>query len=703
MHSAHGHIWECRAPSHNPIIFEKEVDFQVHSHDEHDVPNAYLGTLSGAARRPALEKIQDCPFGDEFLAPENAESNNVFLNEALRLHVTNHMKEIALLALQKLPSDDDEQLEDVASDASLQNTGKRGLRNSMYSILDDQSLNLQDFPDGSEESASNMLENAIMPSVGRLELEDRDSSGNTKLHRAVRDNNLILAQSLLEKGANLRSIANNGMTVLHYASFSRFEDVDMMKLLLEFHARDLVDLQDENGQTPLHYAAKGNFTGGIQLLFNHGASMNSVDNYGLTPYLWAVISGNRNATQLLISLGTDINSLGAGANRRSALGWAASLGHSSMAEFLVRTGANVMKMTQITQVSPLEEAAACGDLSTVRLLLDYGADPNYRDRDGWSPIHRAAEEGHWDVVLSLLNYGANVNAVSSYGTSTLHCAANGGHHRIVSELLQRGADPLKSSCHGWTALHHAAFMGYPRVVKTLLESDRMTSSPPQDNHGWSVLHLAAHRRHLGTVKALLSDPLMSGTQLQSDENGLLAEEWLDLEFESHSYKSIGNLAFHKSRCCRSTTKLRLAVYNNNIVMTDLLLNQGCFVDDTNSGRRTALYYAAIKGHISLLGMLLEKGADPNIIPTGRRAWEEFISDYRILRQLQHAGYTQRSLDPALDHEIRLAFTQQEESYTLGKLRSQPSLEISDRGSELVGKAEDTGSRLTRIWKRLRGQ
>jgi hypothetical protein len=154
MQNAHGYAWECRAPSHDPIIFEQEVEFQEHSRKEHGVPEAHVGTLSGAARRPVLEKILECPFGDDFSAPEEAESNTVFSNEALHLHVTAHMKEIALLALQKLPSDDDDKSEDVASDAPLEDDGFAKLRRSMYSVLDDEAL---DFLDEAEDGVSNII------------------------------------------------------------------------------------------------------------------------------------------------------------------------------------------------------------------------------------------------------------------------------------------------------------------------------------------------------------------------------------------------------------------------------------------------------------------------------------------------------------------------------------------------------------------
>lgn len=697
MQNAHEYLWECRAPSHDPVIFEKEVEFQEHSRKEHGVSEAHVSTLSGAARRPVLEKVLECPFGDNFLAPEKPESNTVFSNEALHLHVAAHMKEIALLALQKLPSDDDDKSEDVASDLPLEGDGFAKLRGSMYSVLDDDEA--LDFQDEAEDgSIPNILEEGISSSVDRLDLEDKDAAGMTKLHHAVRDNDLAFAQSLINQGANLRSKANHGKTALHYASLNWDKGVDMMKVLLNSEAREIMSLKDDDGQTPLHYAAKMGFTEGIKLL---AELVDTLDNYGFSPYLWAVIAGQENATHLLLSLGVDVDS--ASADGKSALGWAASLGYSSISKSLIQNGADVMSMTQNKQSVPLEEAASCGDWSTVRLLLDCGADPNYRDREGWSAIHWAAEEGHGDVVLLLLENGANIDAVSSYGTSPLHCAANGGHHNIVSELLQNGADPLKSTCHGWTPLHHAAFMGYSHVVQSLLNGNWITSSPAQDNHGWSALHLAVHRKHLDAVKLLLDSSIISESCLQRDEGGLTAEEWLDFEFDSHSYKTISKLAFGKSRCCRAVTKLRQAVHNSNTAMTELFLEKGCDINDTDSGTRTALYYAARKGQTPIFNMLLEKGADPNILPAGRRTWEEFISNDAVLQRLRRAGYTKPIFNPEIDHQIRLALRERGESHILDRPASQHSLATAYKESELFGKTEEPRSRAAKLWKRLRGQ
>ncbi|KAI9042817.1 ankyrin repeat domain-containing protein [Aspergillus affinis] len=576
LQTAHGHTWKCRAPSHDPIVFDQEIHYQEHSIKEHGVPEAHVRTLSNAARRPVLDK---------------AESSTVFSSEALQSHVAGYIKEIALLILQKLPSDDNENAENVDSDQPFENDGPGrafGItRTSMNSVLDDENLDFQD--DDAEASDGNLgyREKDITARVTELALEDKDDLGMTKLYHAMQAGDLGLVESLLQSGAS-------------------------------------ANFRDENGQTPLHYAAEKGFIDCIKVLLKHGADLRIIDNSGFSPFLWAVVAGQEGATAGLVFMDADVNSFSA--DGKSAFAW---------------------------QTLPLEEATASGNLITVRLLLECGEDPNHRDRDSWSAIHWAAEEGHLEIVRSLLNAGANPNAVSFYGTLPLHCTANGGHISIVSLLLLQRADPLKSICYGWTALHYAAFMGHSQVIQCLLEDDRIRSTASQqDNHGWSVLHLAIYSQDLATVYILLDKSVIAEPQTLFDKNGFTAEDWLDRGPTSHSQKATGNLAFSKSRCCRAVTSLRQAVTMGNVPMIKLLFKLGHDINGMNSGRRTALYYAAKKGMFSIINLLLDLGADPNIIPAGRKNWKEFISADNVLLRLNRAGYWKRDTDPEVERQIR---------------------------------------------------
>ncbi|KAL6818997.1 ankyrin [Trichoderma camerunense] len=652
MQNAHGHTWECRAPSHPPKTFDQELDYQKHSIEEHDVPEELAGMLSSAAQRPALNKLLECPFGDDFQPPEKAESSAVFSSDALQLHVAAHIKEIALLTLQKLPSDDD--AKSIKSDEGSENDGQgvANVRRSMYSLLDDEDLDFQHDNSEVADVTGDPREEDVRASVSGLDLEDKDESGMTKLHHAVQASNSGLVESLISEGADLSSRDNSGRTALHYAYLGQSPDFHMMLLLLKAGGKAFINLTDDSGQTVLHYEAGLGSAYHLQILINFGADIRVTDKYGFSPFLWGVVAGQEETIFQLLRVGADANSTST--DGRSALAWAAGLRRSSIASRLLDRDGGISR-TQDSLGVPLEEAAASGDVDTVKLLLEHGGDPNYRDRDGWSAIHWAAEEGHPEIVALLLDRGANANAVSSYGTSPLHCAANGGVVSIVKMLLENGADPLKSTCHGWTALHHAAFMGHSEVVQFLLEDDRVRSTASQqDNHGWSVLHLAVHNRDLATINVMMDSSLITEPRALFDESGLTAEEWLDLGPTSHSYKATSNLAFSKSRCCRAATMLRQAVVIGSVPMIRLFIREGHDVNNMNSGRRTALYYAAKKRMLPIMDLLLNSGADPNILPQGRKTWEEFISDKDVLQRLHRAGYQRQDTDPELERQIRRA-------------------------------------------------
>ncbi|KAI1742073.1 hypothetical protein F4680DRAFT_412793 [Xylaria scruposa] len=668
MQNAHGHTWECRSPAHACIVFEQEILYQQHSIMEHGMPEAIAATLSSTARRPGAERVKDCPFGDDFQVPDRIEPSSgslVFSSEALQLHVAAHIKEIALLTLQKLPNDDDEEADNFGSDIAYEQDAQ-GLpqqRASMYSLMMDEDLDYQD------EDAAAAADNGpgdydeeaeINAGVMTLDLGDKDRSGMTQLHRAVQAGDLRLAEFLIQESTSVvGSKDNNNRTALHYAAMEESDiGPELVKLLLDAGGQALVNLGDDSGQTALHYATERGLTESIRVILEHGADITATDDQGFSPWLWAVVAGQAASASVLLTSGvTDVNA--SSADGRSVLGWAAGLGWPSIAQLLITHGANLYQ-DQSAQMSPLEEAAAAGNLDTVRLLLEAGVDPNFRGHDGWSALHWAAEESHLEVVQLLLEAGANVNAVSSYGTAPLHCAANGGLVSIVTLLLQEGADPLRITCHGWTALHHAAFMGHSHVVQGLLGDEKIrASASQQDNHGWSVLHLAVHSRDLTTIDILLGGSIITEPQTLLDESGLSAVDWLGLLPGSHLYKATSNLAFGKSRCCRATTGLRQAVVTGSVPMVRLLINSGHNINGMDSGRRTALYYAAKKHMHGIMDLLLEMGANYSILPTGRRTWEEFISDRETILRLNRAGYRRQQTHPEVDRQIKDALTPQQ--------------------------------------------
>lgn len=99
---------------------------------------------------------------------------------------------------------------------------------------------------------------------------------------------------------------------------------------------------------------------------------------------------------------------------------------------------------KIYSISPLVEneselylpelvlAASLGDLQQVEKLLESGINANQIDDDGYSALHAAAENNHLAIVKLLLQHGANLNYKAQY--SALELANLAGNTQIVVYL-----------------------------------------------------------------------------------------------------------------------------------------------------------------------------------------------------------------------------------------------------------------------------
>src|SRR5262245_46498443 len=72
--------------------------------------------------------------------------------------------------------------------------------------------------------------------------------------------------------------------------------------------------------------------------------------------------------------------------------------------------------------TPLVEAAARGDLSTIRTLIGKKIDVNAARTDGTTALHVAVNADRVDIVDALLRAGAKAAAADRYGVTPLYLA-----------------------------------------------------------------------------------------------------------------------------------------------------------------------------------------------------------------------------------------------------------------------------------------
>lgn len=137
----------------------------------------------------------------------------------------------------------------------------------------------------------------------------------------------------------------------------------------------------------------------------------------------------------------------------------------------------------------------------MELLVNHGADLNYKDADGRSTLYLLALENRIEMAEFLLSKCADVGARDLEGRTALHVSAWQGHTEMVELLLNRNADVNAVDNDYRTALQSAAWQGHVSVVRLLLERNAVVDHVC--NQGATALCIAAQEGHLEVVKALL--------------------------------------------------------------------------------------------------------------------------------------------------------------------------------------------------------
>lgn len=119
---------------------------------------------------------------------------------------------------------------------------------------------------------------------------------------------------------------------------------------------------------------------------------------------------------------------------------------------------------------PLTWACQIQCIRSVRMLLEYGADPNVNSMYGnESILFRCARLGDYEIVKALLEHDAEPDVMQTLWVQTpIQVAAAWGRDRICSTLLDYGADPTQINQQGNSLMFMACQNGLTRTALKLL-------------------------------------------------------------------------------------------------------------------------------------------------------------------------------------------------------------------------------------------
>jgi uncharacterized protein len=140
---------------------------------------------------------------------------------------------------------------------------------------------------------------------------------------------------------------------------------------------------------------------------------------------------------LLQQKNVDVNA--PGRDGTPALHWTIRVDDLETAGQLLRAGADPKLVTRYG-VTPMSVAASNGSAAMLKLLLESGADPNAPDGAGDTPLMAAAQVGSLDSVKALLAAGATLDARDkTFQQTALMAAIRANQTEIVRYFIQQGA------------------------------------------------------------------------------------------------------------------------------------------------------------------------------------------------------------------------------------------------------------------------
>ena len=404
---------------------------------------------------------------------------------------------------------------------------------------------------------------------------------NSLLAQEVQRKNFEGIQNLVNQGADVNTLIWDEWPCLHRVALFGLEDA--FTFLLERGADPNPPVQIRK---PLYWAASGGHESICRLLLDHedatGPISNLADNQAA--FNAAAEHGSLVIVRMIMRR-REVNLNIKNQYDETPLQSAAKKGHTKMVKFLVDQGALLEDHSQGDQ--GLISAASAGHFEVVKILCSEGkVSANVQDGQGRTALCYAAglkdptshKETGEEMAKFLLQKGADPNPVGK-SDGPLHVAALHGHVAMVRLLLEHGADPTIDA-QGWCPLTNAIKYNSPEVLPLLLAA-KISDPAIRDKWLAKSLRYACRAGERGAVLQLLQ----AGADINAAE-----EEGLP----------------------KGATPLLLAILNGHVKCTQLLIRQGARQDIADEQGRLPLPVAAENGYDLLVRDLVRGGGNPNL-------------------------------------------------------------------------------------------
>lgn len=167
-----------------------------------------------------------------------------------------------------------------------------------------------------------------------VDVNSRDSTGQTSLHRATRRRSEATLTLLLRNGAAINSKNDNGRTA--FSAYVNTGDESCLRILLNAGADP--NTTGHDGISELYEAAADGEVEYVKVLLRYGTNPSIKTRYGWTPLHWAANNGHIEIVKLLIRAGAELSPVSDQSS--TPLDMAIRAKQTVIADLLIRVGAN---------------------------------------------------------------------------------------------------------------------------------------------------------------------------------------------------------------------------------------------------------------------------------------------------------------------------------------------------------------------------
>lgn len=359
-----------------------------------------------------------------------------------------------------------------------------------------------------------------------IDVDAMNKSGQTAFRLAIEQESVNIAKLLALQSSEINYVNSTGKNLAHIMIDQ--EDFDVEHLLILFKKGLRLDVFDNSGRTPMHFAASKTFVPkSMYFMVNEMQDINHRDNYGNTLLHYAArFPSSVDFFTMLVRKGASIHQKG----RYDLYPVQIAVLYQNLpllrmlsdcqVQFDVRTstGATLLHLYAGSMECQTSVAEA---VEVIDIILEKGCDIEARLYiNGMTPLHVAAEHDTSTIITALLFRGAKVDCKDGLNATPLHVASSTGSLGTLSELIQAGADLSIRNGIGHFPLRIAMSADNVPVVRCLLDNGADINDIAQlnsqieflkmvkrDKKCWHVLE--SHCVMLKVVKSYIADSLSS--------------------------------------------------------------------------------------------------------------------------------------------------------------------------------------------------